>query len=82
MLVHQPQAIAFTVGKQSHRVIDNFVARTHWALIKRRLGLRVYFNAQLKLHSAASGDAAMDAKDPARTAQIEIEFETGEQCMA
>ena len=50
MLIHQPQAIAFAVGEQSHRVFDNVVARSHSGRIKRRLGARVYFNAQLGLH--------------------------------
>jgi hypothetical protein len=50
MLVHQPQAIALALGEQSHRVFDDFVACPHSARIKRRLGLRVYFNAQLGLH--------------------------------
>ena len=45
MLIHQPQAIALAKGEQSHGVFDDFVPHAHCVRIKRRLGLRVYFNA-------------------------------------
>jgi hypothetical protein len=54
VLVHEPQAFALARREQPHGVLGDQVACAHSASSKRRLALRVYFNAK-----AAAGSATL-----------------------